>query len=110
MQNKCIHFCFQLDKMSHISQKVFETNNWLSIKERYNQCVNSIAYKYFDNQYPRYLNEVFMKAPESSSSPRNRNQKLHQPFRKTSTGENALSFIVPALRNKDPKKQKEQRI
>ena len=96
--------------MSHISQKVFETNNWLSIKERYNQCVNSIAYKYFDNQYPRYLNEVFMKAPESSSSPRNRNQKLHQPFRKTSTGENALSFIVPALWNKDPKKQKEQRI
>ena len=39
-QNKCFGFCLQLDKMSHISQKEFETINWLSIKERYNQCVN----------------------------------------------------------------------
>ena len=46
----------QLDKISHISQKEFETINWLPIKERY-----------FDNQCPHYLNEVFMKAPESSS-------------------------------------------
>ena len=38
-QNKCNRFCLQLDKMSHISQKEFETINWLSIKERYNQCV-----------------------------------------------------------------------
>ena len=66
LQNKSIRFC--LDKMSHISQKEFETINWLLIKERYNQCVNSIAFKYFDNQCPHYLNEVFMKAPESSSS------------------------------------------
>ena len=36
-QNKCIRFCLQLDEMSHISQKEFETINWLSIKERYNQ-------------------------------------------------------------------------
>ena len=47
LQNNCIHFCLQLDKMSYISQKEFETINWLSIKERYNQCVNSIAFKYF---------------------------------------------------------------
>ena len=45
LQNKCIRFCLQLDKMSHISQKEFETINWLPIKERYNQCVNSIAFK-----------------------------------------------------------------
>ena len=99
-------FLFQLDKISHISQKEFEANNWLSIKQRYNQCVNSIAYKYFDNQCTRYLNEVFMKAPGSSSSPRNSNQKLHQPFRKSNTGQNALSFVVPALWNKVPPKIK----
>ena len=57
--------------MSHISQKEFETINWLSIKERYNQCVNSIVFKYFDNQCSNYLNEVFMKAPESTSTLRN---------------------------------------
>ena len=96
-QNKCIRFCPQLDKMSHISQKEFKTINWLSIKERYNQCVNSIFFKYFDNLCPHYLNEVFMTAPESSSSLRNSYQKLQQTFRKTSTGQNFLSFIGPAL-------------
>ena len=62
--------------MSNISQKDFETFNWLPIKERYNQCVNSVAFKYFDNQCPHFLNEVFMKASESSSSLRNSYQKL----------------------------------
>ena len=37
-----------------------------------------------------------MKAPESSSSLRNSYQKLQQPFRKTNTDQNALSFIGPA--------------
>ena len=55
---------------------------------------------------PHYLNEVFMKAPESSSSLRNSYQKLQQPFRKTSTGQNALSFISLALWNKFPEKIK----
>ena len=45
LQNKFIHFSLQLDKMSHISQKEFETINWLPIKEKYNQCINSIALK-----------------------------------------------------------------
>ena len=66
LQNKYIRFCLQLDKMSHISQKEFETTNWLPIKERHSQCVNSNAFKYFDNQCPHYLNEVFMKPTESS--------------------------------------------
>ena len=39
-QIECIRFYLRLDKMSHISQKEFETINWLPIKERYNQCVN----------------------------------------------------------------------
>ena len=87
-------------QMSHVSQTEFETINWLPIKERYNQCVNSIAFKYFDNQCPHYLNEVFMKASESSSSLRNSYQKLQETFRKTSTGQKAFSFIGSALWNK----------
>ena len=47
-----------------------------------------------------------MKAPESSSSLRNIYQKLQQPFRKTNTGQNALSFIGPALWNKVPEEIK----
>ena len=37
LQNKCIRFCLQLDKMSHVSLEEFETIDWLPIKERYNQ-------------------------------------------------------------------------
>ena len=92
--------------MSHISQKEFERINWLPIKEIYNQSVNSIAFKYFDNQCPYYLKEVFVKAPASSSSLRNSYQKLQQPFHKTNTGQNALSFIGLALWNKVPKEIK----
>ena len=88
-QNKCIRFCLQLDKIPHLSQKEFETINWLPIKEKYNQCVNSIVFKYFDNQCPHYLNEVFMKTPESSLLLRISYQKLQQPFCKTNTGQNA---------------------
>ena len=73
-----------------------------------NQCVSSIAFKYFDNHCPHYLNEVFMKALESSSSLRNSYQKLQQPFRKTSTGQNALPLIVSALWNKVHEEIKEQ--
>ena len=75
-------------------------------KERYNQCVNSIALKYFDNQCPHCLNEAFMKALKTSSSLRNSYQKLQQPFCKTSTGQNTLSFIVPRLWNKIPEEIK----
>ena len=28
MQNKCIHFCFKLDKMHHISEEEFRLINW----------------------------------------------------------------------------------
>ena len=91
--------------MSHISQKEFEIINWLPIKERNNQCLNSIAFKYFGNQCPHYLNEVSMKAAESSSPLRNSYQKLQQPFCKTNIGQNALSFIGPALWNKVPEQQ-----
>ena len=54
---KITRFCLQLD-MSHISQKEFKTNNWLPMKERFNQRKNFIAFKHFHNQYPYYLNEV----------------------------------------------------
>ena len=65
-QNKCICFCLQLDKMTHISHKEFETLNWLPGTERFNQCINSIVFKYVNNQCPNYLNEVFQTASENN--------------------------------------------
>ena len=55
-QNKCICFCLQLDKMVHISRKEYETINWLSIKERFNQYINSIVFKYLIKQCPNFFN------------------------------------------------------
>ena len=91
---------------SKIRDLIRSITNWLPIKGRYNQCVNSIAFKYFDNQCPYYLNDVIMKAPESSSSLRNSYHKFQQPFHKTNTGQNVLSFIGPALWNKVPEEIK----
>ena len=44
-QNKCIRYCLQLDKMTHISKNEFETLNWLPVKDRFNQSINSIVFK-----------------------------------------------------------------
>ena len=59
MKNKCIRYCLQLDKMTHISKNEFETLIWLPVKDRFNQSINSIVFKYFTKQCPNYLNEVF---------------------------------------------------
>ena len=44
--SKYIGLCLQLDKMSRLSRKEFETIIWLPIKERYNQSVNCLTFKY----------------------------------------------------------------
>ena len=61
--NAC--FCNQLDQMTHISHKEFETLNWLPVTERLNQCTNSIVFKYVNDQCLNHLNEVFQTAPEN---------------------------------------------
>ena len=62
-QNKCIRFCLQLDKMTHITNKEFGTLNFLPVTGRFNQCINSIVFKYV---CPNHLNEVFQIAPENT--------------------------------------------
>ena len=52
---------------------------------------------------PQLFKSNFYKALESSLSFTNSHQKLKQPFCKTSTVQNALSFIGPVLWNKTPK-------
>ena len=44
-QNKCIRFCLQLDKMTHISHKEFETLNWLPMIEGSTLSINLIVFK-----------------------------------------------------------------
>ena len=93
----------QLDKMTHISHKEFETLNWLLVTERFNQCINSIVFKYVNDQCPNYLNEVFQTAPESNIQTRGGVLKLKCPFRKINAEKMALSYIGPTIWSKTPK-------
>ena len=78
--------------MVHVSQKEFETLNWLPVAERFNQCNNSIAFNSFNNQCHNYLNEVFQTAPENDIQTRGSFLKLKCPFRKTTAGQIALYY------------------
>ena len=83
--------------MTHISHKEFETLNWLPGTERFTQYINSIVFKYVNNQCPNYLNEVFQTAPENNIQTRGSFLKLKCPFHKTNAGQMALSYIGPTI-------------
>ena len=99
-QNKCIRFCLQLGKVTHVSHKEFKTLNWLPVTERFNHCINSIAFKYFNNQCPNSL--VFKTASENNIQTSGSFLKLKYPFRKTAAGQIALSYIVLTIWSKTP--------
>ena len=78
-----MRFCLQLDKLEHISYGEFERLNWLRVTYRFKRCVNAIIFKYFNEQCPNYLNEVFDVAVENNFQLRRSFQKLKCRFRKT---------------------------
>ena len=43
-QNKCIRYCLELNKITHISKNEFETLNRLPVKDRFNQFINLIVF------------------------------------------------------------------
>ena len=59
MQNKCIRFCLQLDKMSRILVNEFLELNWLNVNDIYLQFIVFDIFKFYSNQCPDYFNEVF---------------------------------------------------
>ena len=69
---------------------------------RFKQCVNSIAFKYFNEQCPNYLSKLFNVTTESNIQLRGSFQKLRCPFSKTNNGQFALSYIGPTFWNKIP--------
>ena len=82
-----MHFFLQLNKSKHISHEEFERLNWLPLTYRFKQCVNSIVFKYFNEQCPNYLSEIFNVATESNIQLRGSFQKSKCPFRKTNNGQ-----------------------
>ena len=99
-QNKGIRFCLQLDKMTHIPHKEFETLNWLTVTERFSQCINSTVLNYVNNQCPNYLNQDFQTSLENNIQTRGSFLKLKCPFRKTTVGQMALPYLGPTIWSK----------
>ena len=67
---------------------------------RFKQCWYSIVVKYFSQQSPNYLNEIFDVATESNFLLKNTSQKSICAFRKTNRSQFALSCIGPNFWNK----------
>ena len=47
MRNKWIRYCLKLDKITHISKNKLKTLNWLPVKDRFNQSINSVCFQTF---------------------------------------------------------------
>ena len=105
-QNKCMCFCLQLDKLKHKSHEEFERWNWLPVTYRFKQCINTIAYKYFNEQCPNYLNEGSDVAIENNFQLRGSFQKSKCPFCKRNTSHLVLSYLGPTFWNKTSDKLK----
>ena len=80
----------------------FETLNWLPVKDRFNQSIISVVFKYYTKQCSSYLNEFFELACPKTLRARNSYLKLICSFRKTNIGQNQLSFIGPSIWNETP--------
>ena len=105
-QNKCIRFCLLLNSRKHIGFDEFENINWLNVNDRFKQSLTVSVFKFFDDQSPSYMSDIFMPSGNGRASTRNSFHKLSQPFRKTTQGQNTISYIGPSAWNKLPEKVK----
>ena len=88
--------------MTHISHKEFENLNWLPVTERFNLCINSVVFKYVNNQCPDYLNEAFQTASKNNNQTRGSFLKLKYPFCKINACQMTLSYVGPTTWSKTP--------
>ena len=72
-----MRLCLRLDKLKLLSQEEFKSLNWLPVTYRFKQCVNSIFFKYFNEECPNCLNNVFDVAPENNLRVVFKNYNVH---------------------------------
>ena len=66
--------------------------------------------QFVQNKCPAYMNEVFRLAENITINMRNNYLKLSHPFQKTSTAQNGLSYIGPAIWNRIPEILKKKKL
>ena len=98
MQNKCIRFCLNLGNRHHISANNFKEINWLPTKERFEQCVCVSTFKFWKDQSPAYMSDIYNKIDYTHGT-RRCYLRLELPFKNTFSGQKGLSFVGPRLWN-----------
>ena len=84
-QNKCIRLRLNLGNRDSIDLTRFRQINWLPVKERVNQCVCTLIYKFLNNKVPEYIEDI-IKVKERKYNTRNPNM-LIRPFCPTNKGQ-----------------------
>ena len=102
LQNKCIRFCLNLNNRDHIGLTEFEKINWLPINDRFEQCISSTTFKFFNKRSPAYMNDVFKPAGHPNTNTRASFIKLIQPLRNTNYGQKTLSYLAANTWNSLP--------
>ena len=87
-----------LGNRSHIGTKEFEKVNWLPTKERFEQMVSVNIYKFFNNDAPAYMKEIFHPVDTVHNTRRSKHW-LIKPHRKNNRGQKGLSFMGPKIWN-----------
>ena len=97
IQNKCIRFCLQLDSRSYIGINEFEQINCLPVSERFNQCICSNAFKFFNENCPLYLHDLYKPSGQDQINTRSSILKLKYLLRSTCSGQNTLFYLTPTI-------------
>jgi len=105
-QNKCIRFCLNLNNRTSINKIKFNDINWLPVERRYEQCICTLIYKYFHNDVPEYISDMF-NANVIKYNTRNPNMLKRPPY-KTSNGRKSLSYLGPKLWDDIPHQLKQK--
>ena len=100
-QNKCIRFCLRLGNRTHLNYSDCKKINWLPVEERVFQCISAHVFNFFNKWCPAYVNDLFLTINNSIITRQN-SMGLYQPYRRTDTGKNTLSFMGPKIWNKLP--------
>ena len=102
LQNKCIRFCLNLDSKTHIGLTKFAKINRLPINDRFEQCISSMTFKYFNFLSSLYMNDVFKLADQNTATTRASFFKSSQTLRETNHRKKSRSYVAPSIWNKLP--------
>ena len=95
IQKKCIRFCLQLESRSLIGIKEFAQIDWVPVSEMFNQCICSNAFKFFNENCPLYLYDLYKTSGQDQINTRSSVLKLKDPSRSTWSGRNTLFCLTP---------------